>query len=97
MKLLLIGSVLTLGLVACAEGSPVRPDGAAAESWQLESGTVGGERVPLVPGYRITLTIEGNSVTGTRRATGMEAPSAFAVTPSPWKRSAQPKWVAGMT
>ena len=51
-------------LVACGGGSPTAADTDAAGSWQLASGTVRGEPIPIVPGYRITFTIEGDSPGG---------------------------------
>jgi heat shock protein HslJ len=64
VKLLAVLSGLILSLTACGEGSSVPPAAGASGRWQLESGTLQGEPLPLVPGYRITLTIDGDSVTG---------------------------------
>lgn len=50
-------------LVACGS-SPAGADTDAMGSWQLATGTVQGEPIPIVPGYRITLTIERDSAGG---------------------------------
>jgi heat shock protein HslJ len=64
VKLFAVCSVLPVLLAACGEGAPA-PAGVAAEgSWRLHSGAVRDEPVPLVTGYRITLTIEGDNATG---------------------------------
>jgi heat shock protein HslJ len=64
VRLFAVCSVFAFVLAACGEGLPVRAEVAAAGSWQLDSGTVRDKPVPLVVGYRITLTIEGDSATG---------------------------------
>lgn len=64
VKLFAVCSVFTFALAACGEGLPVRAEVPVEGSWQLDSGSVRDEPVPLVTGYRITLTIEGESATG---------------------------------
>lgn len=51
-------------LVACGGGSSVGATIDATGSWQLTSGTIRGKPIPIVPGYRITLTIEDDSAGG---------------------------------
>ncbi len=64
VKLFAICSVFAFGLTACGQ-NPLAPAAFVVEgSWQLDSGTVRDEPVPLVTGHRITLTIEGDSATG---------------------------------
>ncbi|MEX1125605.1 MAG: META domain-containing protein [Acidimicrobiia bacterium] len=54
---------MILGLVLVACGDPAEP--ASIEgAWQLESGTLDNEPVPLVDDHPITLTIEGDTVGG---------------------------------
>lgn len=65
LELFAIWPVMTLALAACGERAPAGSNAGAAGNWQLESGTVGGRPVPLVPGYRITLFIDGDNATGT--------------------------------
>lgn len=61
---LLAGCSVLIVALACGEGGQVSPEVAAEGSWQLVSGTVRDEPVPLVTGSRITLTIEGERATG---------------------------------
>jgi heat shock protein HslJ len=54
-------------LVAC--GEPAQP--ASIEgSWQLGSGTLDGAPIPMVDGFPITLTVDGESVGGTAACNG---------------------------
>jgi heat shock protein HslJ len=64
VKLFAICSVFAFGLAACGQDPPAPSEVAAEGSWQLDSGTLRDEPVPLVTGHRITLTIEGDSATG---------------------------------
>jgi len=57
-------ALVLLGLVATACGEPAEP-GSVEGAWQLESGTLDGEPIPMVDGHPITLTIEGDTVGGT--------------------------------
>lgn len=58
-----VGLLLLVGLVVTACGEPAEP--ASIEgAWQLESGTLDGEPIPIVDGHPITLTIEGDTVGG---------------------------------
>jgi len=60
-KLLLAFGILGLVMTACGEAAePASMEGA----WQLASGTLDGEPIPLVDGHPITLTIEGDTVGG---------------------------------
>ncbi|MEX2652697.1 MAG: META domain-containing protein [Acidimicrobiia bacterium] len=53
-----------VGLIVTACGDPAEP-GSIEGAWQLETGTLDGEPIPLVEGHPITLTIEGETVGGT--------------------------------
>lgn len=61
---LLAGCTVLILASACGEVAPPPAEVAAGGSWQLDSGTVRDEPMPLVTGYRITLTIEGDRATG---------------------------------
>jgi len=64
MRSLAVCSLFASVSGACGDGLPVRADVAAAGSWRLDSGTVRDKSVPLVAGYRITLGIEGEAMSG---------------------------------
>jgi len=56
-------------LVACAE--PAEPAGdPTAIAWELESGTVGGESIPIVDGHPITLSFTDDGAGGTAACNG---------------------------
>jgi heat shock protein HslJ len=58
-----LGWLVLLGLVVTACGEPAEP--ASIEgAWQLVSGTLDGEPIPMVDGFPITMTIEGDTVGG---------------------------------
>ncbi len=50
-----------IGLVAAACGSG---SGTANGSWQLQSGTLDGRPIPLVATHPVTMTIDGNEISG---------------------------------
>jgi heat shock protein HslJ len=60
----LVAGCSLLILILAAYGRGVSAEVAAEGSWQLDSGTMRDEPVPLVADYRVTLTIEGGRVTG---------------------------------
>ena len=60
-----LGLVLLLLASACGISETDLGTASIDGAWQLESGTVAGEAVPLVDGYRITFTGEGTSFGGT--------------------------------
>jgi len=57
-------ALVLLGLIVTACGDPAEPRSVEG-AWQLESGTLDGEPIPMVDGHPITLTIEGDTVGGT--------------------------------
>ena len=64
-----LGLLVLLGVVLAACGEPAEP--ASIEgAWQLESGTLDGEPIPIVDGFPITLTIEGDTVGGIAACNG---------------------------
>ncbi len=65
VKPLAVCSVLAIVLSACAlDGAGGSAEIAAQGSWQLASGTVRDDPVPLVAGFRVTITIDGDRATG---------------------------------
>ena len=60
-KLFLILGILGLLLPAC--GDPAEP-ASIERAWQLTSGTLDGDAIPLVDDHPITMTIEGDTVGG---------------------------------
>lgn len=66
-----LGVLVLLGsLVACGEPSATDPGSPNASAdyegtWELVEGRGPDGKVPVIPGYRITLTLEGNEVSGT--------------------------------
>jgi heat shock protein HslJ len=65
---LAVGLLLALALVSGC-GEPSEP-AAIAGAWQLTSGTLDGEPIPIVDGFPITLTIETTTVSGTAACNG---------------------------
>jgi heat shock protein HslJ len=68
-----LGSVLALALIACAEtnrsGDPGVGDPTAV-AWELESGTLEGEPIPIVAGHPITLSFTDDGAGGTAACNG---------------------------
>ena len=61
--------VLALTAAACAT-EVAGGESVLTGSWQLDSGTVHGEPIPQLSGYRITFTSQGSSFTGTAACNG---------------------------
>jgi heat shock protein HslJ len=72
-RTLLLGSVLALVLGACAEPNRSGDPGAGdptAFAWELESGILEGEPIPIVAGHPITLSFTEDGAGGTAACNG---------------------------
>lgn len=67
MKKILFLSIVALISVAC--GAPGGADDIQG-SWQLTSGNVDGEEIPILDSHPITMTLEGDQVSGTASCNG---------------------------
>lgn len=64
-----LGLLVLLGLVVTACGEPAEPVSIEG-AWQVLSGTLDGEPIPMVDGFPITLTIDAETVGGTAACNG---------------------------
>lgn len=67
MRRIALISLIALASVACL-GSDFADS--VEGSWQMTAGTVDGEDIPIVDGYPITITFEGEEVSGTASCNG---------------------------
>jgi heat shock protein HslJ len=64
-------SLVVLSLLATACADPTGPALANLDgTWQLDSGTIDGDPIPLVDGHPITLTLDGENAGGTAACNG---------------------------
>ena len=63
-RLILLTSVLAV-LAACASGGAVPEEFDITGNWQLVSGTVDGQAIPLIDGSPVTLDVTGTEIGGT--------------------------------
>lgn len=65
MRRFAIFALLGLALVACSPSSDE-----IQGSWQLETGTLDGDPIPTVPSHPITVTLDGDQISGTAACNG---------------------------
>ncbi len=77
MKRLAALTLVSLVAVACGggsdpslDGTPELPGASHLGAWELTNGTVDGRAIPNVEGYRISLVMEGGSLSGTAACNG---------------------------
>jgi len=67
-----IGLLVVFGLAVASCGEPAEP-ASIVGAWQLESGSLDAEPIPMVDGFPITLTIDAETVGGTAACNGYGA------------------------
>ncbi len=71
MRRIQLLALFALVVAACGAASPQTGDSQPVEgAWQLQSGTLDGNPIPLVDTYPVTMTIEGAQISGTAACNG---------------------------